>query len=169
MRWKVPAMLASALILGGAISCRSFSGSADGKPQDRRPPEAPTGSHQETDQTRAELSPRRPQEISSVFPTENSIVRPTAEVGASFLLKGAMLKDGQIDTPAFSLALDGEDLTAELRFRGTMDFPQSHGTLSYRPGAPLSLGPHEATVSFPDERGNPKTYSWAFDTQQEPR
>jgi hypothetical protein len=36
-----------------------------------------------------------------------------AEIGVRFMLRGEMLKDGEMDVAAFSLALDGEDVTAK--------------------------------------------------------
>ena len=157
--------LASVLI--GALFWRSFAVSSGSGPQGPNSPENVDNSGQETNQTTPPSSAQRPAQIVSVFPEEDSVVCPTAEVGAGFMLEGAMLKDGEMDLASFSLTLDGEDVTAETDFGGTMDFPQSQGKLFYRPGKALSLDRHEATVSFPDaETGERQTYAWTFDVQE---
>ena len=105
----------------------------------------------------------RPLPILSVFPQEDGIACPTAEVHVRFRLEGAMLEQGVMDTAAFSLALGGEDVTAKTKMLGTMDSPQSRGDLIYKPVDALSSGSHKATVTFPDPKlGYMRTYSWRF-------
>jgi hypothetical protein len=159
MRWR-------ALI--GAFFWRSLAVSSSGGPQEPDSPENVVSSGEETNQTTSASRARRPARIFAGFPKENGAVCPTAEVGAGFVLEGAMLKGGEMDQAAFLLALDGENITAQADVRGTMDFPQSQGTLLYRPKAPLSLGHHRATVSFPDKTGEVHTYTWLFDVRDIP-
>jgi hypothetical protein len=83
-------------------------------------------------------------------------------VSVGFSLSGAMLKNGQMDVSAFSLTLDGRDVTPKTDVRGTMNFPQSRGVLFYKPGTPLSPGRHEARVTFPEKTGNARVYTWSF-------
>jgi hypothetical protein len=105
--------------------------------------------------------------IISVIPEEEGVACPQTEVSAKFMLKGAMREDGEMDIAAFSLTLDGEDVTLQTKQRGTMDFPQSHGELIYESRNPLARGRHEVTVRFPDpQTGNRRIYTWVFDVKE---
>ncbi len=121
----------------------------------------------ETTRRSPQESTERPLQILSVFPQEGGVACPTTEVYVRFRLEGAMLEEGVMDTAAFSLALDGEDVTAETKMLGTMDSPQSHGGLIYKPRATLPSGLHKATVTFPDPMlGRMRTYNWGFEVKR---
>lgn len=170
MRWVAWTGLPLVTILIAAVVWRFLvaSSSNDGSSRPKSP-ENVVGSGHETSQTTPTPHAQRPAEILSVIPEEDSVTCPTTEVGARFMLKGAMLRDGEMDATAFSLALDGEDVTAETKLRGTMDFPQSHGDLVYEISEPLPPGRHEVTVWFPDAKtGDTRIYAWGFDVK-EPR
>ncbi len=124
---------------------------------------APTGDGsglEETGHRRADSEPRPPQ-IASLTPEEDGVAPPGSEIGATFRLEGEMLEDDEVDAPAFSLTLDGEDVKTDIR--GTMDFPQSQAEVFHQPRTPLPPGRHRASVSFPDEKGVRQTYSWMFE------
>jgi hypothetical protein len=167
MRWVGLLGLTLAMVLIGLIYWRSLAVSSGGT-QEPHSPENVVSSGGEMHRTTPSTSQsQRPEEIVSVFPEENSTTCPRTEIGARFSLKAEMLKDGQMHTKAFSLILDGEDVTAKTDIRSTMDFPQSQGTIFYRSEKSLSLERHEATVAFPDAAtGETQTYTWTFDAQE---
>jgi hypothetical protein len=167
MRWVGLIGLTLVMVLIGLIYWRSLAVSSGGT-QEPHSPENVVSSGGETHRTTPSTSQaQRPEEIVSVFPEENSTACPRTEISARFSLKGEMLKDGQMHTKAFSLILDGEDVTAKTDIRSTMDFPQSQGTIFYRSEKSLSLERHEATVAFPDAAtGETQTYTWTFDAQE---
>jgi hypothetical protein len=113
--------------------------------------------------------PRRPREILAVYPEAGSVAGPAPEISVRFLLYGAMLKDGAMDEGAFSLAIDGEDVTAKTSILSSMNHPQSHGTLLYRPTSRLPPGRHEASVFFPGGSGGRCRYLWHFEVRLGPR
>jgi hypothetical protein len=74
-----------------------------------------------------------------------------------------MRKDGALDITKIKLVLDGMDVTAKITALGTMDYPQSHATITYVPDAPLAAGKHTASVTMATPTGD-QTYQWTFET-----
>jgi hypothetical protein len=167
MRWVALIGLTLVTVLVSVIFWRYLVVSSGGTQEPHSPENAVSSGGEMHRTTPSTSQAQRPEEIVSVFPEENSTTCPRTEIGAQFSLKGEMLKDGQMHTKAFSLILDGEDVTAKTDIRSTMDFPQSQGTILYRSEKSLSLERHEATVAFLDAAtGEPQTHNWTFDAQE---
>ncbi len=158
MRWASLTGLITAALIGVILWRHLTLSFGDGTQEPNTSSRDMVGSGHKTGQ-----STRRPLQILSVYPQEDGVACPSTEVHVRFGLRGAMLEQGAMNTAAFSLALDGEDVTAETKMLGTMDSPQGHGELIYEPRATLPSGRHKATVTFPDPKpGDMRTYSWGF-------
>lgn len=102
-----------------------------------------------------------PPEISGVIPASESRVCRSPEIAVNLRLTEAMRRYGSLDVKLVTLKLDGVDVTASAQASGTKDFPQSMATLTYTPTAPLAVGWHQASFTFPSSKG-PVTYEWKF-------
>ncbi len=72
-----------------------------------------------------------------------------------------MRRYGSLDVTVVTLRLDGRDVTASAQASGTKDLPQSLATLAYQPRAPLAVGWHRVSFTFPS-KAEPVTYEWKF-------
>jgi len=102
-----------------------------------------------------------PPEIYRVVPAPDSTVCRTPEIAVGLRLTDAMRRYGSLDVALVSLKLDGKDITASAQVSGTKDLPQSMATVAYTPAAPLAVGWHKASFTFPSSKG-PVTYEWKF-------
>jgi len=102
-----------------------------------------------------------PPEISGVLPAPESRVCRSPEIAVNLRLTDAMRQYGSLGVKLVTLKLDGVDVTASAQASGTKDLPQSMATLTYKPAAPLAVGWHQASFTFPSSKG-PVTYEWKF-------
>lgn len=102
-----------------------------------------------------------PPEIYRVIPEPESRVCRTPEIAVGLRLTDAMRQYGSLGVKLVTLKLDGVDVTASAQASGTKDLPQSMATLTYKPTAPLAVGWHQASFTFPSSKG-PVTYEWKF-------
>lgn len=102
-----------------------------------------------------------PPEIYRVIPEPESRVCRTPEIAVGLRLTDAMRQYGSLGVKLVTLKLDGVDITASAQASGTKDIPQSMATLTYTPTAPLAVGLHQASFTFPSSKG-PVTYEWKF-------
>lgn len=102
-----------------------------------------------------------PPEIYRVVPAPESRVCRTPEIAVGLRLTDAMRRYSSLDVTLVSLKLDGKDVTASAQVSGTKDLPQSMATVAYTPTAPLAVGWHKASFTFPSSKG-PVVYEWKF-------
>lgn len=102
-----------------------------------------------------------PPEVTGVLPPPEGRVCRTPEVSVNLRLTDAMRRYGSLDLTLVTLRLDGKDVTASAKASGTKDLPQSMATITYTPPAPLAVGWHRASFTFPSSKGH-VTYDWKF-------
>lgn len=102
-----------------------------------------------------------PPEIYRVVPAPESRTCSTPEIAVGLRLTDAMRQYGSLGVKLVTLKLNGKDVTASAQASGTKDLPQSMATLTYTPAAPLAVGWHRASFTFPSSKG-PVTYEWKF-------
>jgi hypothetical protein len=88
-------------------------------------------------------------------------LQPTISVNLD--LTDATRKDGVLDMTKIKLMVDGVDVTGKATVLGTMDYPQSHATITYVPDQPLAAGKHTASIAVATPAGD-QTYQWTFET-----
>ena len=96
-------------------------------------------------------------QVTRVFPADGSTAPAGAAVGAELNFAAGPA----VDVKSLRLLLDGQDVTSRATTTMTRDWPPSHVSISYAPGA-LKPGPHRAEIRFRPERGPDVVYRWQF-------
>jgi hypothetical protein len=106
-------------------------------------------------------------EIAAFRPLDGSEVCSTPQLALALRLTEAMRKKGAFDPSTVILSLDGQDITQQSAILGTMDYPQSQVSITYKPKNALRAGMHQASFTYPSANGS-KTLKWTFTVVSRP-
>jgi hypothetical protein len=105
-------------------------------------------------------APALPLELASLHPQDGATVCPRPLIGVDLLLTNAARKDGSFDLSSIALSLDGQDIAPAATVRETLTSPASRVSVLYTPGADLTLGEHQAQITY--AATGSATVTWIF-------